>query len=243
MANAVITMKTKIISHRGLTTISCMENSIAAINNAADLKIDMVEVDVRRTRDSQIICFHDPDIDGMLIRDLDYSDIIKLNSQIPTLEQILWSAKDKIGIEIEIKEQDYEYEVISIVLDYFAYDDFVMKSFNPEVVKKIKVLNSNITTGLLLGSAYTLEQLFLIINESLTCSLFKETKADFISPFYKIIEAGWCYKFSKDQVPIQAWTVNDEDSIRNLINQQVHSIVTDIPEVAIGIREIVLNES
>ena len=37
------------------------------------------------------------------------------------------------------------------------------------------------------------------------------------------------------------WTVNDEETIRTLINQQVHSIVTDIPEVALGIRESLTN--
>ena len=62
------------------------------------------------------------------LRDLDYSEIIEIESQIPTLEQVLWSAKGKIGIEIELKELGYELEVVSIVQDYFNYDKFVLKS-------------------------------------------------------------------------------------------------------------------
>ena len=88
------------------------------------LKVEMVEVDIRQTKDSQIVCFHDPDIQGELIRDLDYSEIIEKDSQIPTLEQVLWSAKGKIGIEIELKESGYELEVVSIARDYFNYDNF-----------------------------------------------------------------------------------------------------------------------
>ena len=96
MLYAVLGMETKIISHRGRTSKKSIDNSLESVNNAIDLNADMVEVDVRRTKDSQIICFHDSDIEGQLIRDLHYSEIIAINSQVPTLEQVLWSAKDKI---------------------------------------------------------------------------------------------------------------------------------------------------
>ena len=123
-------MVTKIISHRGRTSKKSIDNTIPAVTNAIDLEVDMVEVDVRKTKDSQIICFHNSDIEGVLIKDLNYSDIIKINAQIPTLEQILWSTKGKIGMEVELKESGYEADVIAMVLDYFNYDEFVIKSFN-----------------------------------------------------------------------------------------------------------------
>ena len=52
-------MGTKIISHRGRTSKNSEDNSLQAVSDAIDLGVDMVEVDVRRTKDSQIICFHD----------------------------------------------------------------------------------------------------------------------------------------------------------------------------------------
>ena len=50
-------MGTKIISHRGRTSKKSVDNTLESINNAIDLKTDMVEIDIRRTKDSQIICF------------------------------------------------------------------------------------------------------------------------------------------------------------------------------------------
>ena len=243
MLYAVLNMETKIISHRGRTSRKSVDNTLESINNAIDLNVDMVEVDIRRTKDSQIVCFHDPNIEDKYLRDLDYSEIIEIDSQIPTLEQVLWSAKGKIGIEIELKEIGYELEVVSIARDYFNYDNFVLKSFHPQVVKRVKEIDQKISTGLLLGSAFSLEQLFLTIKEAFTCNNFKQSNADFISPYYKIFEAGWFSRFTRNNVPVQVWTVNDVESIRTLINQQVHSIVTDIPEVAIGIRKSLSNES
>ena len=243
MPYAALGMETKIISHRGRTSRKSADNTLASVNDAIELKVEMVEVDIRQTKDSQIVCFHDPDIQGELIRDLDYSEIIEKDSQIPTLEQVLWSAKGKIGIEIELKEPGYELEVVSIARDYFNYDKFVLKSFHPQVVERVKEIDQKIFAGLLVGSAFSLEQLFFTLKEAFTCTNFKQTNADFISPYYKIFEAGWFSRFTRNNVPIQVWTVNDVESIRTLINQQVHSIITDIPEVAIGIRESLSNES
>jgi len=243
MLYAALGMETKIISHRGRTSRKSADNTLASVNDAIELKVEMVEVDIRQTKDSQIVCFHDPDIQGELIRDLDYSEIIEKDSQIPTLEQVLWSAKGKIGIEIELKEPGYELEVVSIARDYFNYDKFVLKSFHPQVVERVKEIDQKIFAGLLVGSAFSLEQLFFTLKEAFTCTNFKQTNADFISPYYKIFEAGWFSRFIRNNVPIQVWTVNDVESIRTLINQQVHSIITDIPEVAIGIRESLSNES
>ena len=234
-------METKIISHRGRTSNKSVDNTLGSINNAINLKIEIVEVDIRRTKDSQIICFHDPEIDEKRISELDYSEIIEINSHIPTLEQVLWSAKDKIDIEVELKESGYEKDVISIVLDYFGYDNFVMKSFDANVVREIKSIDEKISTGLLVGSSFSFGQFFSVIKESFTCEAFDKSRADFISPYYKIFHAGWFFRFSRRKIPIQVWTVNDEEVIRTLINQQVHSIVTDVPEVALEIRESLLN--
>ena len=237
----VLVMGTKIISHRGRTSKNSKDNSLQAVSDAIDLGVDMVEVDVRRTKDSQIICFHDFAIGNINIANLNYSEIVEINSQIPTLEQVLWLAKDKIEIDVELKESGYESDVITMVIDYFDYDYFTMKSFNLNAVKTIKETNPKIHTGMLLGSSYSFNQFLHVINESFTCNNFNETRADFISPYYKIFEAGWLLRFSKRQIPIQVWTVNDKELLRTLINQEVHSIITDVPELALEIRESISN--
>ena len=49
-------MVTKIISHRGRTLKNSEDNTLQAISNTINLNIDMAEVDIRKTKDSQIIC-------------------------------------------------------------------------------------------------------------------------------------------------------------------------------------------
>ena len=112
-------MVTKIISHRGRTLKNSEDNTLQAISNTINLNIDMAEVDIRKTKDSQIICFHDPVLNEIPLKDMTYSEIIELNPNIPTLEQVLRLSKDNIEMDFEFKEPGYEKETISLILDSF----------------------------------------------------------------------------------------------------------------------------
>jgi len=230
-------MVTKIVSHRGRTSKNSEDNTLQAIDDAINLNIDMVEVDIRKTKDSKIVCFHDSELNDIPLIEMDYSEIIELNPNIPTLEQVLSSSKDKIEIDIEFKESGYEREVLSMILDYFEYDNFIVKSFVLDVVKKVKEIDDKIKVGMLLGSEISINQLLDVIYESLFLYNFKLSGADFISPYYKIYEAGWVNRFVSRGIPIQVWTVNDQDLLKTLIHQEIYSVVTDIPEIALKIRE------
>ena len=234
-------MSTKIISHRGRTKLGSPDNTVHSITDAIDLKVDMVEFDVRRTKDRQLICFHDAQIEGKLVGDILFSDIAEINPVVPTLEQILWTAKGKIEIDVELKESGYEDEVISMVTDYFDYNEFIMKSFDRNTVKRIKEIDSRILTGLLLGEEWNLPQFIAVLKESFTGSGISIDGADFLSPNFKIVEVGLMERLRKKKIPIQVWTVNDEKLLEKLISEDIHSVVTDIPERAMEIRESLRN--
>ena len=234
-------MVTKIISHRGRTSNESPDNTLQSIGDAIDFNIDMVEFDVRRTRDDQIVCFHDAEIGDKPLMSLSFSEVTEMNPLIPTLEQVLRSAKGKIQVDIDLKETGYENEVINILLAYFEYDDFIMKSFDRHVIKRIKEIDSKVYTGLLLGEEWTMSQFVNVLKESFTGSSVIVDGADFLSPNYKIFEVGLMTKLSKMQLPIQVWTVNDDDLLRTLLRKDIHSIVTDIPERAMEIRESIQN--
>ena len=234
-------MVTKIISHRGRTSNASPDNTLQSIGDAIDLNIDMVEFDVRRTRDGQIVCFHDAEIDDTPLTDLSFFEITEMNPMIPTLEQVLWLSKGKIEVDVELKETGYENEVIDMILDYFEYSNFIMKSFDRKVVRRIKEIDRKVYTGLLMGEEWKPSKFIDVLKESFTGSSVIADGADFLSPNYKIFEIGLMAKLSKKQIPIQVWTVNDDNLLETLLRKGIHSIVTDIPERAMEIRESVQN--
>ena len=116
-----------------------------------------------------------------------------------------------------------------------------MKSFNRQVIKRIKEIDSKVYTGLLLGEKWKISQFVDVLKESLTGSSVIVEGVDFLSPNYKIFEVGLMAKLSKMQIPIQVSTLNQEDLLRTLLRKDIYSIVTDIPERAMEIRESIQN--
>ena len=104
-----------VVAHRG-DWRNFPENSIQAIKNSIDMGVDMVEIDVRETKDGKLVLMHDETIDRTTtgkgkVSDwtLDSLKTLRLvdglnvptDHQIPTLEEALQAAKDKILINLD----------------------------------------------------------------------------------------------------------------------------------------------
>lgn len=63
-------MMTAIIAHRGASALATHENTLEAFQIAINLQADFAEFDIRRTKDHQLIAFHNPDLNGTDIRQL-----------------------------------------------------------------------------------------------------------------------------------------------------------------------------
>lgn len=111
-----------IVAHRGCWQ-KTSENSIDAIDACIDAGIDMVELDVRLTRDNVLVLMHDATVDRMTdgkgkVSDLDWAQLRKLrlregkggstpltDRRIPSFEEALRAAKDRILINLDPKSR------------------------------------------------------------------------------------------------------------------------------------------
>ena len=223
-------MSPLIISHRGKISLGSPENVLIGIQEAIELGVDMVEFDVRRTKDGFLICHHDATIEDKMVSDLNFRDIKKLKKSTCKLEEVIDICKDKVGVNLEIKEKGFEDRVVDKLRANFSYDKIFVTSFSSSVIRKVKSLDPKITAGLLIGDAINYQVFYKILKEAIFMSEFYYSKADFISPFYKIYEMGLMKKFESLGIPIQLWTVNDLVFLKDLINSDIQSIVTDVSE-------------
>ena len=117
------------------------ENSLAAIDNAIKMGVDIVELDVKRTKDGQLILMHDKKLDRTttgkgLISDttLAYIKTLKLKNgcnirtmhDVPTLEEALLHAKGKIMINLD-QADGYFDEVFALLEKTGTTDQIIMK--------------------------------------------------------------------------------------------------------------------
>ena len=121
--------KVSVISHRG-DWRNTPENSIRAIQNCIDLGVNMVEIDIKKTKDNELILLHDKTLDRTttgkgLPQDYTLAEIkqmrlrngagVATSHQITTLEEAMIVAKGKIWVNID-KGYDY-FDLVEKVLE------------------------------------------------------------------------------------------------------------------------------
>lgn len=232
-------MKPIIIAHRGASALAKVENSLEAFQIAIDLNCDYAEFDIRKTKDNKLIVFHNDNINNIPLKNLTYSELCEITKQDdyapPLLTEVLALCQHKIKLDIELKEYGYEDKVIHLVKKYFDYSDYSIKSFIDKTVARIKQIDSNIRTGLLIGSDNN--ALYNRFNEYFPERRLRMCKADFISPHYKILTKEYIHRLQKKGYPIYTWTVNEPKIIFKLLSRNVDGIITDRPDIALHLRD------
>lgn len=143
------TDKVLVVSHRG-DWRNATENSLEAIENAIKMGVDVVEIDLHKTKDGQIILMHDATLDRTTtgkgkIADWTLDSIktlklkngcaIKTKYKVPTLEEALLVAKDKIMVNLDKAFPIFD-DVYKILEKTGTTDQIIMKGTEP--VDKVK---------------------------------------------------------------------------------------------------------
>jgi glycerophosphoryl diester phosphodiesterase len=228
-----------IIAHRGAPSFA-KENTIESFEKAIALGADMIEFDVRRTKDNIFIAHHDESIQSKLIQELPYKKISEMARQqgfsIPIVEEVLKSTRGKIKLDVELKEEGYEREIVALLSKYFKEDQFIITSFNDSSLKVIKDNYPEIKVGLLLGKLKT--PLLMRISEFFPMKRYKKAKADFLVAHWKLLRAGFLERARRSHKPVIVWTVNDETMMERLFkDRRVYAMITDKPDIAVSLQK------
>ena len=120
--------KVFVVSHRG-DWRNAPENSLQAIQNCIDMGVDMVEIDLKKTKDGHLILMHDKTIDRTTSGkgkpdDYTLAEIRQFAMRngaghrtahtVPTLEEAMLLAKGKILVNID-KGYDYFDDVYQVL--------------------------------------------------------------------------------------------------------------------------------
>ena len=151
-------LKTKYFAHRGLHNDEFPENSLGAFQNAIDNGYD-IELDVRLTKDNQLVIIHDNSLKRLCGYDGKVStssyDIIKdlklHNTEygIPLLTEVLDILPKNAHVMIELKTCNRNRTLVSEFLAVMKNYDYVysVQSFDPRIVRIIRKKAPNLLRG------------------------------------------------------------------------------------------------
>jgi glycerophosphoryl diester phosphodiesterase len=218
-----------VIAHRGAWGPAApntpIENTLEAFEAAMTLGADMIELDVRRTRDGHLVVFHDARVKTVPTGSLRY-DALKVkgtSSRPPLLKDVLALTKGRIALNLEVKEIGYVDETIALLRPY-GFDRCLVSSFLDGVVREAKTLAPELTTGLLVGTGF---------RKALTTRL-PAARADCLVLHRRLADATALAKAAEAGVPCVIWTVNGPKAMdRYLGHPVVTGMITDRPARAL----------
>jgi glycerophosphoryl diester phosphodiesterase len=122
--SAKVSSKVLVASHRG-DWRNFADNSVEGIESCIRMGVDIVEIDVARTRDGHLVLMHYRKIDRTTNGKGSVSDF-----QIPTLEEVMQAVKDKILVNID-KGDAYFDDVYRILTKTGTIRQAIIKSDKP----------------------------------------------------------------------------------------------------------------
>ena len=231
------TKKPLIIAHRG-GTHRAPENSLDAFVDAIEAGADMVEFDLRQTKDKALVAYHDPLVQGTRVSDLTLAEMrASLGGQrglAPTFEEIIAATRGRIGLDIELKEDGFEKRVLDLVLGHFDLCELLITSFSPSTLATVRAVCPEMPTGLAIG------RMRGWMYPSELCSVHRAHRlgVSAIVPNYRLADLGLATRAWMRQLLVYVWTVNDERLLSRLIRDpQITGIITDVPDLAVSLRD------
>lgn len=224
--------KPLIIGHRGAMGHET-ENTLASIQKAIDLGVDMIEIDVFNVKSGETVVFHDERLErlsnaGGKIEEWNYFELQKVilegNHSIPLLQDVLKLIDHKVRLNIELKGSGTA-DRVNFITNYYIenkgwkIDDFIISSFNWDELRKIRNLNKNIPIAIL-TEADPLEGI----------PIAQELNAEAINPNFKMLTPENNLAIQEAGFKIYPWTVNDPQDIIAMKRFGVDGIITNYPE-------------
>lgn len=235
-----------VIAHRGASAY-CPENTIAAFRAAIEMKADMVELDVQLSADGEVVVFHDENIsrctDGRgSVADYPFVRLRKLDAggwfhkkfageRIPALAEVLALCKGKIAVNIEVKTEavtdavsgGIEERCLNIANEIDMREHIVYSSFDSRAILHFKQIDARTPVAVLYERKQHGSRLPSEIVQCLGVDAFNCSRRE--------LSGEWLADLKRRGIPVHVYTVDDEKSMRRLLELRVDGIFTNRPDV------------
>ena len=224
--------KPLVIGHRGAMGHET-ENTLASVQKALDLGVDMIEIDVFKISSGEVVVFHDERVDrlanaGGNIEEYNIADLRQLildgGHKIPMLQEVLRLINNQVVLNIELKGDDTADKVNHIVNYYiekegWSLENFVISSFKWDELRTMREKNKDIQIAVLTED-----------DPMEAMQVAKELNAVAINPYFKQLTQENTAAIQAAGFKVYTWRVNEPADIQKMMEFGVDGIITNFPE-------------
>ena len=230
------------IAHRGYVAKG-VENSIEALEGAAEVGADYVEFDIILTKDNKFVVMHDYNLKRLAglnkrVQDMNFDEVVGLTikqgdytSKIPSLEEFVNKAKElNMKLVIELKPHGAEpsnyIDILIGEIKRLKLENYKFMSLNSKVMEELETKVPNLETGYVIPLQF---------------GNFHHSNVDFfvIEDFSyrdRLVEQA-----RKENKQVFVWTINNPALITKYLQSPADGIITDEPELVKEEKDILEN--
>jgi len=246
-----------VMAHRGRSAFT-PESSYLAFKEANDLNVDVLETDIRITKDGIPVIFHDEtldrttngkgkildfNLDELLEFDLGYWHTNKEKNEYPFRDmglhilplQTFFEKFPKVKINLDIKD-DFKQApsiIFETIKDSGTEQRILVGSFHNKQILRFREISkhSEIPTSANPREVLSFVSNLWIFSKKNYCSL----QVPLTHSFIKIVTASSIKKAHRSNIAVHPWTVNKKDVMLSLLYWKIDGIFTDDPELLIDV--------
>ncbi len=233
----------EVVAHRGFHDSTTVENTVDAYRRAAEIGVDLVEVDIRRTADGILVLHHDASIAGRRIASTKYADLPRLpnGQQLSTLQGLVDAAAGARGgtrLLVETKEFGYEADIVRTLNSRLGAGSYDLMSFNQDSVRAMRALAPDAKVGVLFGLMPDWKHGTWPIRGAAMVQQTRELHADFVAIDRRIADDSRLDALAAAGIDTAVWTVESRADLRRFLHDsRVYRVITDAPATAKQMRD------
>lgn len=236
------------IAHRGGAS-EAPEHTLLAYQRALESGADVLELDVHLSRDGELIVLHDTTVDRTTdgegaIADLTLEEIRALDAgyrysrdgvdfpergkghRIPTAREVFDAFPDApYVIELKPRGEATASALIALVREYQLENRTIIASADGPTIRFVRASAPELLTS------FSLDEGFEFMEEPLESFGLYSPPSHFLQLPYGTIDDAMLEKARARGVHLQAFTVNNEEEMKRLIEAGINGIMTDRPSL------------
>ena len=226
---APVTNTPLVISHRGVSNKNGVQNTVQSLEKTAQLKPDLIEMDVQETKDGQFVMMHDANLKNLAginasPQDLTLEELTGLDisengyrTKISSFDDYLNRANElhqRLLIEIKTSKKDSPQmmerflEKYGPIIKQYGHQ---MQSLDYHVIDQVLKYDSTIPAYFILP--YN--------------SIFPKTKATGYTMEYSTLDEYFVTKLWYTEQKLYVWTVNGSESFDKAVQLGADGMITD----------------
>jgi glycerophosphoryl diester phosphodiesterase len=217
------------VGHRGAGR---PQNTLAAFERALAIGVDMVETDLRLSRDGVLVLAHDAEIHGETGRELVVAehDLATLRSldlgggeRIATLTEALARVRDRCAIMIDLKGEGFEAALVEAIhASALPYEQIVVPGGSDRSRAALRRLDAQIPLSLSLDAEE---------DARITPEFIAGLDTDAVTWEHPLVTAERVTRLHDRGLFVYAWTVDDLATMRRVIEAGVDGVITNRSEL------------